>query len=83
MSASRPHNFRQRVFKPAAERAGVAWATPHKLRHGLASPMSEQGFSAAAIAAQLGHADNGVTALRWYVHSEAPRALDFIDSKLA
>jgi hypothetical protein len=29
--------------------------------------VAEQGYSAAEIAAQLGHADRGVTALRWYV----------------
>jgi integrase len=31
------HNFRRRIFKPAAAAAGVAWATPHALRHGMAS----------------------------------------------
>ena len=44
------HNWRQRVFNPAAERAGVPWATPHKLRHGLASLMAHEGYSAAQIA---------------------------------
>jgi integrase len=28
-----PHNYRRDVFKPAATRAGIPWATPHKLRH--------------------------------------------------
>jgi hypothetical protein len=46
----------------------VSWATPHMLRHGLASLMAEQGYSAAQIAAQLGHAGGGVLALRTYVH---------------
>jgi NAD(P)-dependent dehydrogenase (short-subunit alcohol dehydrogenase family) len=32
--------------------------------------VAEQGYSAAEIAAQLGHADRGVTALRWYVCSQ-------------
>src|SRR5689334_8284042 len=27
-----PRNYRRSVFNPAAERAGVPWATPHKLR---------------------------------------------------
>ncbi len=73
-----PNNWRKRVFKPAAERAGVPWATPHKLRHGLASLMANQGYSAAQIAAHLGHADCGVLALRTYVH---PNRLDaeFVD----
>ncbi len=35
------HNYQRRVFRPAAERAGVPWATPHALRHGLASLMAE------------------------------------------
>ena len=45
------HNYRRRVFKPAAKRAGVPWATPHKLRHGMASLMAEHGYGAADIAA--------------------------------
>ena len=71
------------VFNPARDAAGVPWATPHKLRHGLASLMAERGYSPAQIAAQLGHADGGALALRVYVHPalhEAPgvcgRALD-------
>ncbi len=55
-----PHNFRDKVFNPAAERAGVPWATPHKLRQGLGSLMNAQGYTAADNAAQLGHADGGV-----------------------
>jgi len=65
-----PHNFRHQVFKPAAWRAGVEWATPHKLRHGLASLMAQQGYSPAQIAAHLGHADGGVLALRTYIHAD-------------
>jgi integrase-like protein len=56
------HNYRQRVFKPAAKRAGVPWASPHKLRHGMASLMAERGYGAAEIAAMLGHADGGAGA---------------------
>jgi integrase len=58
------HNSRRRIFKPAAERAVVPWATPQMLRHGLASLMAERGYSRAQIAAHLGHADGGVLALR-------------------
>jgi hypothetical protein len=40
----------KRVFKPAARRAGVPWATPHALRHGLASLMaSPRSWPSAAI----------------------------------
>lgn len=74
-------NFRRYTFAPAAGRAGVPWATPHKLRHGMASLMAAQGLSAAAIAAHLGHADGGVLALRTYIHAElAP--VDFVDGAL-
>lgn len=41
--------------------------------------VAEQGYSAAEIAAQLGHAGRGVTALRWYVRPKlhaAPTATD-------
>lgn len=76
------HNYRRRVFKPAAKRAGVPWATPHKLRHGMASLMAERGYGAADIAATLGHADGGVLALKTYIHSKV-RTVDFVDDVLA
>jgi integrase len=74
-----PRNWRKRVFKPAAERAGVPWATPHKLRHGLASLMAHQGYSAAQIASHLGHADGGVLALKTYIHADQLDDPQFID----
>jgi integrase len=74
-----PHNWRRRVFKPAAADAGVAWATPHSLRHGMASLMAERGYSPAQIAAHLGHADGGVLALRVYVHADAIDTPAFVD----
>ena len=66
-------------FKPAAEKAGIPWATPHKLRRGLASLMAASGLSAAQIAAHLGHADGGVLALRTYIHADQLDSADFID----
>jgi integrase len=77
------HNYRQRVFKPASEAAGVPWARPHSLRHGLATLMAEQDYSAAKIAAQLGHADGGVLALRTYIHADPLGSMDFIDAALS
>ena len=77
-----PCNFRRQVFKPAAERAGVPWATPHSLRHGMASLMADNGLSAAQIASQLGHADGGVLAQRTYIHPAMVRDLDFVDDAL-
>jgi integrase len=74
------HNWRKRVFSKAAKAAGVPWATPHKLRHGLASLMARERYSASDIAAHLGHADGGVLALRTYIHSGGLDSTDFIDS---
>lgn len=76
------HNFRRRVFKPAAVRAGVPWATPHMLRHGMASLMAERDYSAAQIAAQLGHADGGALAMRTYIHIQ-PTETSFVDEAFA
>ncbi|MFL5864497.1 MAG: tyrosine-type recombinase/integrase, partial [Solirubrobacteraceae bacterium] len=77
------HNYRKRVFNPARKAAGVPWATPHKLRHGLASLMAERGYSPAQIAAQLGHADGGALALRVYVHPALHEAPEFVDGLLS
>lgn len=63
------HNWRQRVFKPAARRAGVPWATPHKLRHGNASLLAREGLTPSQIASHLGHADGGVLPSR---HTSTP-----------
>ena len=78
-----PHNYRRNVFEPAARAASVPWATPHKLRHGLASLMANQGYSAAQIAAHLGHADGGVLALKTYIHPDVLDSIEFIDVALA
>lgn len=69
------------VFKPAARRAGVPWASPHKLRHGLATLMAEQGYEAHDIAKMLRHADNGALAQRIYMHPKV-RNVDFLDELL-
>jgi integrase len=75
-------NWRRRIFNKAAKAAGTPWATPHKLRHGMASLMAADGRGAPEIAAYLGHADGGVLALRTYIHAE-PSTVDFIDGALA
>ena len=75
-----PRNWRRYVFAPAAKAAGVPWATPHKLRHGLASLMAREGHSAAQIATHLGHADGGVLAMRTYIHAQGLESAEFIDS---
>jgi integrase len=75
------HNFRSRVFNKAREDAGLSWATPHKLRHGVGTLMNAHGCTPADVAAMLGHADGGVLAMRTYVHAEAP-SVDFLDEAL-
>jgi integrase len=78
-----PCNWRRQVFNPAAKSPGVPWATPHKLRHGLASLMARNGYGPAQIAAHLGHADGGVLALRTYIHAELLDDAGFIDEALS
>jgi integrase len=78
-----PRNFRRRIFIPAAIEAGVPWARPHALRHGLASMMAREGHSPGRIAAQLGHADGGVLALKTYIESEAIESTEFVDIALS
>jgi len=81
-SALDANNWRRAIFRPAAKRAGVPWATPHSLRHGMASLMAERGYSAAQIAAHLGHADGGVLALRTYIHAQGIETPEFVDEAL-
>lgn len=80
-SAGNPYDRRawtRRVFKPAAERAGVPWASPHMLRHGVATLMAEQGYEVHDIAKMLRHADGGALAQRIYMHPKV-RSVDFLD----
>jgi integrase len=81
-SAGKPYDRRgwtRTVFKPAAKRAGVPWASPHKLRHGVATLMAEQGYEAHDIARMLRHADGGALAQRTYMHPKV-RRVDFLDA---
>lgn len=73
-------NFNRRVWRPAVERAGVD-ATPHTLRHSLASLLFERGHTAAQIAAWLGHSDPSFT-LRTYVHARDVGDAAFLDDVL-
>lgn len=74
-------NWRKRIFKPAAKRAGVPNATPHQLRHGVATLMAATGAGPADIARALRHADGGRLAMQTYVHPVAPDVA-FIDDVL-
>lgn len=55
------HNIRRRVLKPAAERAGLPWVTPHVFRHSLARYLRDAGYHDNAIAAIIGHSDPNFT----------------------
>ena len=83
-AAGNPYDRRawtRRVFKPAARRAGVPWASPHMIRHGVATLMAEQGYEAHDIARMLRHADGGALAQRTYMHPKV-RNVDFLDDLL-
>jgi integrase len=72
--------WHRRVWTPARQRAGVE-ATPHTLRHSLASLLFEQGHNAAQVAAWIGHDDPSFT-LRTYVHARDTGTADFLDDAL-
>ena len=57
----RNHNFRSRVFKPAAEFIGVPGLTPHDLRHTAASLAVQAGANVKAVQRMLGHASAAMT----------------------
>jgi integrase len=74
-------NWTRRYFKPAAKAAGVPWASPHRIRHGVATLMAERGYEAHDIARMLRHADGGALAQRTYMHPKV-RRVDFLDQAL-
>lgn len=47
--------FRQRVWRPAVEKAGLEWCTPHSLRHSQAALLIEAGEDPYVISKRLGH----------------------------
>jgi len=51
----------RKAFERAAESAGLAWVTPHALRHTAAVLMAEAGAPMAEIAQVLGHSDERTT----------------------
>jgi integrase len=57
----RNHNFRRRVFLPAAELVGVPGLTPHDLRHTAASLAVQAGANVKAVQRMLGHASAAMT----------------------
>lgn len=61
-------NWRARVFRPAAKRAGLAWVVPHTLRHSFASLLLADGRTPMQVANALGHTDPAFT-LKTYAHA--------------
>lgn len=73
-------NFARRVFKPAARRAGVPWASLHTLRHTCATRLLRNGWNAVQVQRTLGHHTPSFT-LDTYVHllpGDLPEP-DFLD----
>ena len=57
----RNHNFRSRVFVPAAAMIGMPGMTPHDLRHTAASLAVQAGANVKAVQLMLGHASAAMT----------------------
>ena len=62
-----PHNLAARMFKPAAKRAGVGWASWHTLRHTCATELFRRGLNAKQVQVWLGHHSPAFT-MATYVH---------------
>lgn len=60
-------NVLKRVLRPAADAAGVPWATVHCLRHTCASRLFRAGWNAKQVQMMLGHHSPAFT-LATYVH---------------
>ncbi len=61
----RNSNFRNHVFNPAVEAAGVPRVTPHGLRHSCASMLIGAGAQVKAVQKHLGHASASITLDRY------------------
>ncbi len=71
----RQNGFRQRIFQPAAERAGISpTPTVHDLRHTAASFMARAGFTLLEAAGQLGHSTVTMTARYSHVFPQERQA---------
>lgn len=60
-------NWRNRIWKPALETAGLDYFRPYDLRHTCATLLIYSGWTVNEVADHLGHADPGFTA-RTYAH---------------
>ena len=74
-------NYYSRVYKPAAVKAGVPWATLHTLRHTCATDLFRARKNAKQVQEWLGHHSASFT-LDTYIHlleediGEAPAGFD-------
>jgi integrase len=59
-------NWRRRIYRPAARRAGLPSSRPYDLRHSFVSLLIWEGRSVAEVAEQAGHSIE--TCSRDYVH---------------
>lgn len=66
-SSLRQNTWRERVFKPAADLAGMPKAKPHELRHTFASLMIARGVTPLRLSKWMGHSDP-MTTMRVYAH---------------
>ena len=53
--------FRERVWMPALQRAGISYRKPYSLRHTFATLLLAQGQSIPYVSAQLGHSSPVMT----------------------
>lgn len=65
-------NWRQRIWLPALERAGVEYFRPYDLRHTCATLLIYEGRTVNEVAEHLGHQDPGFSARTYqHVYSDA------------
>lgn len=62
------HHYRDKVWVPACEAAGVTGFTPHHLRHTAISISLAAGMPVEMVADRVGHSDGGALILRRYRH---------------
>jgi integrase len=65
-------NWRRKVFRPAAESAGLAGIRPYDLRHSFCSLLLEEGRSVVYVARQAGHSPTMTLSTYAHVIDELP-----------
>jgi len=75
-------NFGDNYWHPVREEAGLPKMRFYDLRHFCATQIHERSGLLTDISFQLGHSDNGITALRNYVHPSRDDALERVEELL-